>query len=122
MDICLFDPYDGVANFIKLGSTPTVIKRGNSAKVLISNALPIGACEFINCKIESEKLIGGDMVVLSSDGVFDAFGDENAFAGYINNINVSNVEIFAKNIIDEAIRRSGGKVLDDLTVVAFKVF
>ena len=122
MDLCLFDPYSGNADFIKLGTTPTVIKRANTTKTIVSNALPVGACEFINATVESERLVDGDIVVLTSDGVFDAFGDINNFAGYINNLCVSNVDIIAKSVIGEAVRRSGDKILDDLTVEVFKVF
>ena len=122
IDICLFDPYTGLANFIKLGTTPTVIKRGNTTKTICSNALPVGACEFINATEECERLVDGDIVVLTSDGVFDAFGDLNSFAGFINNLCITNVDIFAKSILNEAIRRTDNKILDDLTVEVFKVF
>lgn len=122
LDIVVFNPFNGLANFIKLGTTPTIIKRNTETKAIISNALPIGVCEFINATEEREWLVCGDMVVLTSDGVFDAFRDINSFAGFINNLQVSNVDIFAKNLISEAVRRSGGKTLDDLTVIVFKVF
>lgn len=122
LDIVIFNPFEGEANFIKLGSTPTIIKRSGVTKAIVSNALPIGVCEFVNATIENVRLISGDVVVLTSDGVFDAFRDLNNFTGYINNLQVSNVNIFAKCLLDEAIRRSGGKTLDDLTVVVFKVF
>lgn len=122
LDIVIFNPFLGDANFIKLGSTPTIIKRNTETKAIISNALPIGVCEFVNATVENVRLIAGDVVVLTSDGVFDAFRDLNNFMGYINNLQVSNVNIFAKSLLDEAIRRSGGKPLDDLTVIVFKVF
>ena len=121
-DICLFNPYTGLANFIKLGTTPTIIKRGNTTKAICSNALPVGACEFINATEECERLVDGDIVVMTSDGVFDAFGNINNFAGFINNLSVTNVDIFAKSILNEAIRRTDNKILDDLTIEVFKVF
>lgn len=121
VDLCVVDCDSGEANFIKLGSTPTVIKRGGLAKAIVSEDLPLGVCKFAKCKISAEQLLPGDTIVMASDGVFDCFGDIKAFAGYINNENIINMDELAKRILNEAIRRNNGKVADDLTCLTFRL-
>lgn len=120
VDICIVDLNDGEANFVKLGSTPTVIKRGDKVRVLSGSGLPIGISRNVTPSHESEFLNIGDIVVMTSDGVFDGFGDINQFAGYINNLKSVNMDLFAKKLLAESVTRTNGKIKDDLTVLAFR--
>lgn len=120
VDICLADTNTGTLDFIKLGSTPSVIKRSEKVDAVVSESLPVGVCEFAKVSIKKDCLVIGDIVVLSSDGVFDSFGDLNDYMGFINNLRIVNMDMFAKSILEEAISRSGGKAVDDMTVIAFR--
>lgn len=120
VDICLADTNSGKLDFIKLGSTPSVIKRSEKIEAIVSESLPVGVCEFAKINIKKDCLVIGDIVVLSSDGVFDSFGDLNDYMGFINNLRIVNMDLFAKSILEEAICRSGGKAVDDMTVIAFR--
>ncbi len=122
VDICIVNLNDGEASFVKLGSTPTVIKRGNKVRVISGSGLPMGVSAKIVSSYDNEFLNVGDIVVMTSDGVFDGFGDTNNFAGYINNLKTVNMDFLAKKLIEESIRRTNGKIKDDLTVVAFRWF
>ena len=62
-----------------------------------------------------------DMVVLVSDGVFDAFGGEELKI-FINNITSTNPQIVADQILEEAVDLCDGVLNDDFTVVAVRVY
>ena len=65
-------------------------------------------------------MVAGDVVVLSSDGVFDSFGDINEYLGYINNTNLVNMDMLCEAILSEAIKRNNGNIVDDMSVVAVR--
>lgn len=121
IDVCVINLENGSIDFIKRGGTPSVIKSINSVMVVESDSLPIGVVDDSKSNLKRGYLSAGDIVVLASDGVFDAFGSINNFAGYINNLFEQNMDNFAQNILDQAIRLYGGKAKDDMTVVCFKL-
>lgn len=120
VDLCIVNLNDGEADFIKLGSTPTLIKRGDRVRVVNSESLPIGVCKLATSTTDKEFLSVGDIVVMTSDGVFDGFETIENFAGFVNNLRLVNMELLAKSLLEESVRRSGGKIRDDLTVLAFR--
>ena len=83
--------------------------------------MPVGVLETSKSKIVNYYLNSGDVVVLASDGVFDAFKTSDNFAGFINNIPAINMQEFSKNILNQAIKLNRGQVYDDMTVMAIKV-
>lgn len=121
VDICVLDLDDGRADFIKRGGTPSVIKRKESVQSIEGDSLPIGVVENSKSKIVHYYLNAGDTVVLASDGVFDAFINSDNFSGYINNLPVDNMQMFANSIIKKALKLYHGEVRDDMTVVAVKI-
>lgn len=121
IDVAVLNKNDGSVDFIKRGGTPSVIKSEGSVKVIESDSLPVGMVEGSKTKGVKEYLSSGDVVVLASDGVYDAFNDINSFAGFINNYNSVNMQQLADAILNKAIGLYGGKVQDDMTVVCFRV-
>lgn len=121
IDVAVLDKNDGSVDFIKRGGTPTVIKSASEVKVIESDSLPVGVVENSKSKNSKVYLDSGDIVVLSSDGVFDAFVNTNEFAGFINNYSTNNMNEMAEAILNKAIKLYGGKVKDDMTVVCFRV-
>ena len=121
VDMCVLDLDDGRADFIKRGGTPSVIKRKEYSQSIEGDSLPIGIVENSKSKVISYYLNAGDMVVLASDGVFDAFLNSDNFAGYINNLPADNIQLFANSILKKAIKLYHGEIRDDMTVVAVKI-
>jgi stage II sporulation protein E len=120
VDICIVDQNNGRADFVKLGSTPTLIKRGEKVRIISGSGLPIGVSKMATAFYESEFLSVGDIVIMTSDGVFDGFDSPENFAGFVNNLQLLNMDMLAKCLLEESIKLNGGKIKDDLTVVAFR--
>ena len=121
VDVCVVDQDVGKVDFIKRGGTPTIIKKGNQAIVVEGDNLPIGIMEQSTTNIKSYYLNSGDVVVLASDGVFDAFINSEDFAGFINNLPVINIDEFAHSILNYAIKLNRGVVKDDMTVLVMRI-
>jgi stage II sporulation protein E len=122
LDICIFDLSNGDIDFIKVGAPDGFIKREREVEVVESGALPLGILDEIEPKITRAVLSGGDMVVLCSDGILDAFDGQRAtLAGFINNINTKNPQELADNLMAEAVSRSKKSVADDCTVTVARI-
>lgn len=121
VDVAVLDLDSGRLDLVKRGGTPTVIKRLNESQVVEGCELPIGVMEQSKTRVITHYLNVGDVIVLASDGVFDAFKFSDNFAGFINNLQALNMQEFSKNILNEAIRLNRGVILDDMTVLAVKL-
>lgn len=121
VDVAVLDLNSGRVDFVKRGGTPTIIKKATRSQVVEGKDLPIGVLENSKSNIVNYYINSGEIIVLASDGVFDAFGCSDNFAGFINNLPAINMQEFAKNILNEAIRLNKGKIKDDMTVLAVKL-
>lgn len=119
IDATVVDTCSGVVDFIKMGSTISVIRQNNQTKIIDVESLPLGVTEKV-CPTYKKTLIStGDIVVLASDGIVDAFGQKN-FCDYINNEVAINMQVFAEGILEEATARAVDHK-DDMTVIAYKL-
>ncbi len=119
IDICVLDLSLGKADFVKIGATVSVIKSGNQASIISSDSLPLAVMENIYPKTEQKVLKIGDIIVLASDGVVDAFTSPESFADFVNNEKIINVQMLAESILEEAESRTTHQ--DDMTVIAVKL-
>ncbi len=83
--------------------------------------MPLGILEEVEPKITKTALSGGDMVIVVSDGITDAFKEED-IQNFINNINTLNPQVLAENILDKATVLNGGLPKDDMTVLVGKIY
>lgn len=71
-DILEIDLVTGVAEFLKIGSAQSFIKRGEDIEEISSSALPIGILENIEVTPQRYILSDKDMLLMVSDGVGEA--------------------------------------------------
>ena len=117
LDMCVFDLATGDVDFVKVGAPDGFIKRAREVEVVEAGSLPLGILEDIEPKITKAVLTAGDMVVLVSDGILDVFGGERvALAGFINNLDVTNPQQLADQLVAEVTAMSDGYPADDCTV------
>lgn len=122
VDVCALNLENGGVDFIKRGGTPSVIKSSNGECYAVCGSnLPIGLIENAKTDMITKYLSRGDIVVLSSDGVFDAFSSLDEYKGFINNINESNLNKLCEKLIQGAVKLNNGEVKDDMSAIAFKV-
>ena len=117
LDMCVFDLATGDVDFIKVGAADGFIKRTREVEVVEAGSLPLGILDDIEPKITKAVLSAGDMVVLVSDGILDVFGGEKvALAGFINNLDVTNPQQLADQLIAKVTALADGYPADDCTV------
>jgi len=69
LDLVSINPFNGKADFYKLGAAPTLIIRDNKAYEIVCRSLPAGIMEGIKADHKTCKLKGCDTVIMFSDGI-----------------------------------------------------
>ncbi|MBQ8983240.1 MAG: SpoIIE family protein phosphatase [Lachnospiraceae bacterium] len=71
LDLCMVDLYTGVADFLKMGASITLIRRGSWVETIQSTSLPVGIQEETEPDGIQKKLYHGDRIIMVSDGLLD---------------------------------------------------
>lgn len=123
LDLALLDPYTASAEFVKVGSCPTFLRRGRTVTVINPGSPPLGILPVVAPAVIRKKLRSKDMLVMISDGVLEYRGERAAGIDWILNYikrSTEDPEDLALSILDLAQRRAGG-VRDDMTALAVSV-
>jgi stage II sporulation protein E len=125
IDLCIIDLNGGDIEFIKIGAAPTIIKRKDRVDIIKTISLPAGILSNVEIELVSRQLEDGDMVIMLTDGVVDAFTGEKeekekSLQKFVGKIKSINPQAVADIILDEAYMSSGGKPADDMTVIVAK--
>lgn len=125
LDLAIIDLFSAKTMLIKSGSTPSFIKRGDEVHSVSSNNLPIGILQDIDIELVDTSLSPGDIVVMMTDGVFDAPGPavnkELWMKRLIQELETDDPQEIADLMLETVIRHSGGRIDDDMTVVVTRV-
>lgn len=125
LDINLIDLYKGSADFIKIGSAPSFIKRENGrVEVITSSTLPIGILNDIQIEGNVQKLEDGDLIITVSDGIIDSNKQQGEawLIEFIKNTKSLNPQEIADSILHHALAFTDNIATDDLTVLVTKVW
>ena len=120
LDMVSMNLYTGEMEVLKNGAAATFIKRGDEVETLYSSALPVGVELEVEPDQKRRQLQDGDIIVMVTDGIIDAFpGEEKEF--YIENILVtmgsSNPSDIANRILMQALERGERMASDDMSVL-----
>lgn len=125
IDVALIDQYTAKTTFMKIGSTPSFIKRGNEVITVTANNLPVGILQDIEVDLISVQLEPGDTLIMMTDGLFDAPGHavnkEMWMRRIIQEMQVDAPQDIADCLLETAVRYHHGDIHDDMTVVVAKV-
>ncbi|UTR16664.1 stage II sporulation protein E [Salipaludibacillus sp. LMS25] len=125
LDLAMLDLQTGKAKFLKVGSTPSYIKRGEQVISLEAGNLPIGMIREMDVDVVSEQLKAGDLLIMMSDGVYEA-------SNYVENRDIrmkrmiremmtQDPQEVADLLMEKMIRDADGEIHDDMTVLVAKV-
>ncbi|MFY9120306.1 MAG: stage II sporulation protein E [Syntrophomonadaceae bacterium] len=120
LDMVMIDLFTAEVDFIKVGSVPSFIRRGRRVGVVTSNSLPIGIVENLEIGTERRSLYPGDMLVLVSDGVFEAsrsIPGEDWIPEFLTAVSESDPQLNADLIMQKALGLCHGQPRDDMTVI-----
>lgn len=125
VDVALIDQYSANTTFMKIGSTPSFIKRGNDVISVTANNLPVGIVQDIDIDLVSVPLKHGDILIMMTDGIYDAPGHavnkEMWMKRMISEIEADGPQDFADILLERVVRYHHGEIYDDMTVVVARV-
>lgn len=121
MDLCQVNLYNGRATLYKIGASSTFIKSGERVECIASSTLPVGARAAVDIETQEISLKSGDFVVMMTDGVLEYLhvpDPEETMQEIIESIETNNPGILAKKIMERVMLFTGGRIQDDMTVLA----
>lgn len=125
VDLALIDLHNAKAKFIKTGSTPSFIKRGDQVIPISANNLPIGIIDDIDVDIVSQQLKPGDLLIMMTDGIYEAARTvENKtlwMKRKISELKTNDPQEVADCLLELVIRHHYGEIHDDMTVMVARV-
>lgn len=122
MDLSVIDLYSGICEFIKVGASSTFIKRGEKVECVTSGSLPMGVFPEMDCEGFCRNLFDGDVIVMVTDGVVNRFSHGNeAICDLLSEMDLTNPNAMASEILNEALDRPGEVQQDDMTVLVCTV-
>lgn len=125
LDLAMVDLQTAKTKFLKIGSTPSFIKRGRQCLSVAAHNLPMGILENIEVDVVSEQLKAGDLLIMVTDGIYDAprhiENKQMWMKRLIDEIETDDPQQVADLLLEKVIRFHHGQILDDMTVVAAKI-
>jgi len=125
LDLAVVNLHNAHAQFLKVGSSPSFIKRHDQFMQIKASNLPIGIVNHFDFEVVNKQLQVGDYLFMMSDGVFDGPKDvvnpDVWFKRTIFNFKTEDPQEMADLILEEVIRTQSGIINDDMTILVAKV-
>lgn len=125
LDLAMIDLQNAAAKFLKIGSTPSFIKRGNKVIKIQASNLPIGMLEEFEVDVVSEQLKAGDILIMMSDGVFEGPKHVENYDIWmkrkIQELQTTDPQEISDLILEEVIRSRDGQIGDDMTIAVANI-
>lgn len=125
LDLAMINLHNATLSCLKIGSSPSFIKRGRDIIPIEGSNLPIGIIEHVDLEANKEKLKSGDILIMMSDGIFDGpksiKNNELWLRRKIHQLKTEQPQEIADLLLEEVIREEFGAIRDDMTVVVAKV-
>lgn len=122
LDIGVLDLKNGICDFIKMASPVTFIVSTEEVKKVESTSLPLGIVDDAYPLIKKEVVSSGDYIILVSDGISDSFENDEVFKEEILSLRAKNPQELADQLLERALSKNKGYAIDDMTVLAIKIF
>jgi len=125
LDLAVIDLHNAFVQFLKIGSIPTFIKRGDKVIKIEASNLPMGIIHEFDVDIVSEQLYSDDLLIMMSDGIFDGpMYVENSdlwMKRKIQEMMTDDPQEIADLMLEEVIRTRSGEIEDDMTILVAKI-
>lgn len=125
VDLAIIDLFSAKTTFMKIGSTPSFIKRGSEVLPITASNLPIGILKDIDVDLVVQQLLPGDVLIMMTDGVYDAPGHavnkELWMKRVLSEMEEETPQDLADRLLDTVIRHHDGEIVDDMTVIVARI-
>ncbi len=121
VEMALIDLRKGEAELLKIGAAPGFLIRGKEILQLGASSLPLGILTSIEAERHLTRLSPNDLLVIATDGVADPDGESTWLMPYFRRWEGCPPQVIADRVLEETIRRCGGFLRDDLTVVVCRL-
>lgn len=122
LDICVINLKTCSADFIKYGSPYGFILNDNGIKIVEGNSLPLGIIDGLKPAVATTTLNDGDIVLLLSDGISDAFSSSGEIIDFLRTLTAKNPQSLSEQVLQMALDLNGGLKKDDMTALAVRIY
>lgn len=127
LDICKIDTYNKKAEFVKTGAASSYIMRNGNVMAIRQESLPIGIFSGAEVEKSTYDIQDKDIIIMVTDGIEDIIGrdtgeDEKWFEDIFSRFSSFNPKDIADYIMREAVKKTGGNINDDMTVVVSRIW
>ena len=122
LDVSVIDLKNCTVDFIKYGAPYGFIIGESGIRIVEGNTLPLGILEELKPTVCSTQLNDGDIVLLITDGISDAFGSSGDLIEFLRGLPAKNPQTLADDVLKKALSVSGGKKADDMSALAVRIF
>lgn len=120
MDLCVIDLHTGETAFEKLGACPSYVVRDGEVRAIGADTLPVGVLPDVESSCLRMTLRPGDVVILVTDGVLDAFpGGEEGLRTTIGKLHWLHPQAIGDKLIAQAV--GAGTPRDDMAILCIRV-
>jgi len=117
VDLADIDLWTGDVSSEKLGACASWVVRGNHMKKIEGSSLPLGILEDASSTAAQYRLHSGDILILMSDGVSDAFEDDAQLKRALSDSLYIQPQRMADAVLRNALLACGGTPRDDMSVM-----
>jgi stage II sporulation protein E len=126
IDLVVVDLFTGQLEFVKVGAAPSFIKRGREVEIVHNHTLPVGVLDQVEVEADRRTLKEGELLIMVTDGVLEAqrhlARKEEWMCWYLRRLKeVEDPASLAETLLYDSIERAGGRVDDDMMVVAARL-
>ena len=125
LDLAVMNLHNAHVQFLKVGSIPSYIKRGDEIINIAASNLPMGIIPEFEVDIVSEQLKSGDLLVMMSDGFeinSEAVGNtDDWLKQLIRDVKTDDPQEIADLLLESVIRNRAGKIDDDMTMLVARI-
>lgn len=122
LDVCIFDKKSGTVDFVKMASPNSFILNEDECQTVETGALPLGIVDESKPLIKKNVVRAKDMILLVSDGISDSFSSTQELIDCVKSIKTKNPQEYADELLERALACNNGYAVDDMTVLAIKIF
>ena len=120
LDLGIIDLERGRLSLIKLGSAFSFIIRKDEITKIEPASMPLGMLDEMKTNILNFTLVDEDYIVLVSDGVVDAFPNNEVLEQTLRSLPKRNPQIMAQILIEEALKFCDN-AKDDMTALVIRI-